>query len=52
MKLPIHDISAENMQMKAGQNKPADIERHADGWLKAHAKLVDNWLSEAKSAAK
>ncbi|NCB60519.1 MAG: proline/glycine betaine ABC transporter substrate-binding protein ProX [Gammaproteobacteria bacterium] len=52
MKLPIHDISAENMQMKAGQNKPADIERHADGWLKAHAKLVDHWLSEAKSAAK
>lgn len=52
MKLPINDISAENMQMKAGQNKPADIERHTDGWIAAHKKLVDSWLAEAKAAAK
>lgn len=52
MKLPINDISAENMQMKVGQNSPADIERHADGWLKAHVKQVDAWLAEAKAAAK
>lgn len=52
MKLPINDISAENMQMKAGQNAPADIERHADGWLKAHAELIDSWLVQARAAAK
>jgi glycine betaine/proline transport system substrate-binding protein len=52
MALPINDISAENMQMRAGQNKPADIERHADGWIAAHQKLVENWLAEARAAAK
>lgn len=52
MKLPINDISAENMMMKQGQNSPEDIARHADGWLKAHSQLVDQWLTEAKAAAK
>ncbi|WP_395024309.1 glycine betaine/L-proline ABC transporter substrate-binding protein ProX [Comamonas odontotermitis] len=51
MKLPVADINAQNLAMKDGQNKPADIERHADGWIKAHQQLFDGWIEQAKAAA-
>lgn len=50
MKLPVADINAQNLAMKDGQNKPADIERHADGWIKAHQQLFDGWIEQAKAA--
>ncbi len=49
MKLPVADINAQNLAMKDGQNKPADIERHADGWIKAHQQLFDGWIEQAKA---
>ncbi|WP_287024904.1 glycine betaine/L-proline ABC transporter substrate-binding protein ProX [Vibrio sp.] len=51
MKVNINDISAENLMMQKGQNKPADIEAHANGWIKAHQKQFDAWVAEAKAAA-
>ena len=51
MKLPVADINAQNLAMKDGQNKPADIERHTDGWIKAHQALFDGWIEQAKAAA-
>lgn len=50
MKLPVADINAQNLAMKDGQNKPADIERHADGWIKAHQQLFDGWIEQATAA--
>ncbi|BEE16617.1 glycine betaine ABC transporter substrate-binding protein [Aeromonas enteropelogenes] len=50
MKLPINDINVQNGLMKQGQNKPADIERHADAWLKGHEALVNDWLTRARAA--
>ena len=32
--------------MNKGQNKPADVERHADAWLKGHEVLVNDWLNQ------
>ncbi len=52
MKLNINDISAENMMMSQGHNSSADIEAHAEGWIKAHQQLFDGWVAEAKKAAK
>ncbi|MGO2507478.1 glycine betaine/L-proline ABC transporter substrate-binding protein ProX [Vibrio hibernica] len=52
MKLDINDVSAENLMMQKGQNKPADIEAHANGWIKAHQKQFDAWIKQAKAAAK
>lgn len=52
MKLPVSDINAQNLAMKEGQNKPADIERHADGWIKAHQAEFDGWVKTALDAAK
>ena len=51
MKLSNNDISAQNLRMRDGENKPADIARHVDGWIKAHQKTWDGWLAEARAAA-
>ncbi|MDM5151247.1 glycine betaine/L-proline ABC transporter substrate-binding protein ProX [Aeromonas salmonicida] len=50
MKLPINDINVQNGLMKQGQNKPADIERHANAWIKGHEALVNDWLTQARAA--
>ena len=51
MKLPVADINAQNMAMNDGANKPADIERHVDGWIKAHQAQWDQWIADALAAA-
>lgn len=51
MKLNINAISAQNMMMRKGKNSMADIESHANGWIKANQQLFDAWVAEAKKAA-
>lgn len=50
-KLSVADINAQNFMMSQGQNKPADIERHVDGWIKAHQKTFDDWIQQSLAAA-
>lgn len=52
MKLSINDINAQNNRMAQGENTAADIDRHTDGWIKAHQKTFDGWLAQARAAAK
>jgi glycine betaine/proline transport system substrate-binding protein len=52
MVLPVGDINAQNLRMRDGENKPADIERHVDGWIKANQKTFDGWIAQAMKAAK
>ena len=52
MKLPIGDINAQNNRMAQGENSAADIDRHTEGWTKAHQKTFDGWLAKARAAAK
>ena len=52
MKLPVADITAQNNAMNNGQNKQADIERHTEGWIKAHQTLFDSWIDQARAAAR
>ena len=52
MQLPVGDINAQNFMMSQGQNKQSDIERHTDGWIKAHQKQFDSWLDQARAAAR
>ncbi|WP_051303237.1 glycine betaine/L-proline ABC transporter substrate-binding protein ProX [Comamonas composti] len=52
MQLPIGDISMQNRLMHEGQNKPADVERHVNSWIKAHQKTFDGWLEQARAAAR
>ncbi len=51
MALPVADINLQNQRMQAGENKQADIERHTDGWIKAHQKTFDSWIALAMAAA-
>ncbi|CPR17503.1 glycine betaine/L-proline ABC transporter substrate-binding protein ProX [Brenneria goodwinii] len=52
MKLSINDINAQNQSMHNGQSSQQDIERHANGWIKAHQQLFDGWVKTAAEAAK
>lgn len=52
MALPVADINAQNLRMREGQNKPQDVERHTDAWIKAHQKTFDGWVAQALAAAK
>ncbi|GKT01131.1 glycine betaine/L-proline ABC transporter substrate-binding protein ProX [Acidovorax sp. SUPP3434] len=52
MQLPVGDINAQNLAMKNGQNQPADVARHTDGWIKAHQKTFDGWIQQALAAAR
>ena len=44
------DINTQNMAMNDGQNKTADIERHANGWIKANQAKFDGWVEQARVA--
>ncbi|MBT0960009.1 glycine betaine/L-proline ABC transporter substrate-binding protein ProX [Denitromonas sp. IR12] len=52
MKLSANDISAQNLRMRDGENKPADIARHVAAWIKGHRATYDAWLAAARAAAK
>ena len=51
MSVPIDDISQQNRMMNEGQNQQKDVERHVDGWIKAHQKTFDGWVAQAMAAA-
>ncbi|WP_369308439.1 glycine betaine/L-proline ABC transporter substrate-binding protein ProX [Providencia rettgeri] len=52
MKLPIADVNAQNLRMHNGEASQADIERHANAWIKAHQSTFDGWIKQAQEAAK
>ena len=52
MSLPVSDINAQNMRMSQGENKPADIERHTNAWIKGHQKTFDSWIAQSMAVAK
>ncbi len=51
MRLPLADINAQNHLMSQGENKDADVQRHVDGWIKAHQATFDGWIAQALAAA-
>jgi glycine betaine/proline transport system substrate-binding protein len=52
MKVSVNDINAQNLRMSQGENTLQDIERHTDGWIKAHQKTFDGWIAQALTVAK
>lgn len=51
-KLPINDVSAENMLISNGEDSPEQIEKHADNWIAANQDAYNGWLKQAREAAK
>lgn len=52
MQLPVGDINAQNLAMRDGHNRPADLARHADGWIRAHQATFDGWIAQALAASR
>ncbi|WP_439212638.1 glycine betaine/L-proline ABC transporter substrate-binding protein ProX [Duffyella gerundensis] len=52
MKLPIADINAQNARMHQGESSEVDVNRHVDGWIKAHQAQFDKWVADAQAASK
>jgi glycine betaine/proline transport system substrate-binding protein len=52
MQLSSNDISAQNLRMRDGEDKPKDIARHADAWIRSNQEKFDGWIAEAMEAAK
>ena len=50
--LPLEDINAQNARMHEGEKSQKDIERHADEWIAAHRATWDQWLEQARQAAR
>lgn len=51
-KLPINDVSEENMLISNGEDSEEQIKQHALNWIKANQAAYDGWLEQARAAAK
>lgn len=51
-KLPINDVSAENMLIANGEDSQKQIEKHADNWIRENQATFDDWIQQAMDAAK
>ncbi len=47
----INAISAQNRLISEGENTVADVERHADNWIKKNRSDFDKWLTAARAVA-
>lgn len=52
VKLPLADVNAQNQRMHDGESSAEDVQRHVDGWIKAHQATFDGWVKQAAAAAK
>lgn len=50
-KLPINDVSAQNMLISNGEDSQGQIKQHTKNWIKANRALFDSWLEAARKAA-
>jgi glycine betaine/proline transport system substrate-binding protein len=51
VKIPLEDIAAQNVRMRAGETRSEDLRRHAEAWIQANREQVDGWLAAAREAA-
>ena len=48
VQIPVADMNEENLRIKEGEDKPEDILRHAQEWIKNNQEKYDNWLEIAR----
>ena len=46
VKIPYEDMIRESYRIKNGEDKPQDIRRHAEEWVKQNQDLFDGWLAQ------
>ncbi|MGB5634163.1 MAG: glycine betaine/L-proline ABC transporter substrate-binding protein ProX [Waterburya sp.] len=49
VQIPAEDINQESLRIQEGENKPKDIQRHAQEWVANNQDLFNSWLEEAKN---
>ncbi|MBU0973692.1 MAG: glycine betaine/L-proline ABC transporter substrate-binding protein ProX [Proteobacteria bacterium] len=50
--IPLADINAQNTKMTEGEKSQKDVEGHASEWISENQALWDNWLEQARTAAR
>jgi glycine betaine/proline transport system substrate-binding protein len=50
-RIPIEDIFAQNARMNEGEDRAADLTRHAEEWIADNRELFDGWIEQAREAA-
>lgn len=48
VKIPSEDMARESSRIKQGENKPQDIRRHAEEWIKENQTQFEGWLNQIK----
>lgn len=51
-KLPINDVSAQNMLISNGEDSQKQIRQHALNWVKGNKERFDSWIDAARSVGK
>lgn len=51
VQIPVADMNVESLLIKEGEDKPEDILRHAQEWIKNNQQKYDSWLEKARKAA-
>lgn len=51
-KLPLSDINEQNTKMQDGEKSQKNIEKHAEDWIKKNQATWNDWLKQARDAAK
>ncbi|SKB12989.1 glycine betaine transporter subunit; membrane component of ABC superfamily (modular protein) [Planktothrix sp. PCC 11201] len=46
VKIPYEDMIQESYRIKKGEDKPQDIRRHAEEWVRQNQDLFDGWLAQ------
>jgi len=52
MKIPLQDISQQNLSMHKGENTGADVSAQVDAWIHAHQSLFNSWIAAAEQTEK
>ncbi|MGD1714008.1 glycine betaine/L-proline ABC transporter substrate-binding protein ProX [Dapis sp. BLCC M172] len=50
VEIPVADMSAESLRIKEGEDKPEDILRHAQEWVKNNQQKYDSWLETSRQS--
>lgn len=51
VEIPLEDIAAQNVRLRAGESSEEQIRDHAQTWIEANRERVDGWLSAARETA-
>ena len=49
VQIPAEDINKESLRIREGENKPKDIQRHAQEWVEQNQELFDSWIEKASN---